>query len=349
MSTQQALIVTSLGQPITSTTTRPIPQPGPNQVQLRVTVAGLNPHDQKARDGGLFIKDALPAILANDVAGVVTALGPNATKFNVGDRVFSYAAMTPDHAQKGLQQYALVDEDFTAKVPEGFTEHDVTTLPVNIIAGSVGLFHESGLGIPAPWSEESKTFDYAGTQILIIGGGSNCGRLAVQLAKLAGIEKIVVVGGKQDELKKFGATHVLDRHGGDEIVLERIREVVGDDLLYCYDAVNPPESQFLGINALSNTKKGKLARLVFYRHSDTFKVVGKKAGYEVKDVFGSPHLRPELSRSFWKRIEEYLIQGNIVPTRYVVEQGLDAAKVNEVLDRYRDGKPVTQTHFRISD
>ncbi len=48
---------------------------------------------------------------------------------------------------------------------------------------------------------------------LLLGGGSSCGKFAIQIAKLAGIGKIVSVGGSEQELKVFGATDVIDRHG----------------------------------------------------------------------------------------------------------------------------------------
>ncbi|KAF2470910.1 putative alcohol dehydrogenase [Lindgomyces ingoldianus] len=349
MSTQTALLVTEVGKPVTSTNTWPIPQPGPKQIQLRVTVAGLNPHDHKSRDGGLFIQDSLPAVLGNDVAGVVTALGPNSSRFKVGDRVFAQSNLSPKSEQKGLQQQVVVDEDYAALVPEGFTEGDGVSLPTNIIAGLVGLFDESALGIPAPWTDAAKTFDYPNTTLLIIGGGSNCGKYAVQLAKMVGIGKIVTVGGDEHQLKGYGATHVLGRHGGHDIVLQRIRAVVGDDLIYAYDAINPPEDQILGVNALSNTKKGKLARLVPSGDIDESNMLPKQAGYELKNVFGISHIRPEVSKPFWERLGEYLMQGKIEPLPYVTVKGLDAAKVNEVLDGYRDGKPTTKTHFQISE
>ncbi|KAH7002702.1 putative alcohol dehydrogenase [Macrophomina phaseolina] len=349
MSTQSALLVTAIGQPITSTTEWPVPEPGPSQVQIRVTVAALNPHDQKCRDTGLFIKDDLPAILANDVAGVVTAIGPNVTRFKLGDRIFTCGATAAGHVQKGLQQYALADEDFASLIPEGFSDHDAATLPVNMSAGVAALFAQSGLGIPAPWTEEAKSFDYAGTQILIIGGGSNCGRFGVQLAKLVGIGKIVVVGGEEEQLKRFGATHVLNRHGGHDLVLQRIRNIVGDDLLYCYDTVNLPNAQSLGINSLSNTRQGKFARLLSFSDPEPTNILQKKAGYEVKNVLGVPQLWPETGKPFFARVGDYLSLGQIVPLKYDVATGLDAEKANNVLDRYRDGKPVLQTHFRISE
>jgi NADPH2:quinone reductase len=281
---------------------------------------------------------------------VVTEVGSEVTKFKVGDFAFTYAKLfEPGHLQKGLQEYSIADEEYTAHIPEGFTDHNVATLPVNISASVVALFdNKSGLGIPAPWTEEAKTFDYAGTSVLIIGGGSNCGRFGVQLAKIVGIGKIVALGGSEEELKNWGATHVLDRHGSPAAVQARIRDVVGDELIYCYDAVNPPETQYVGINALSTTKKGKVSRLLPHGPVETTNVTKKEGDYEVKDVHGEPHYEP-ICKGFWQNVEQYLIDGKIVPLKYETVEGLDVEKVNEVLDRYRDGKRVVQPHVRISN
>ncbi|KAF2662620.1 putative alcohol dehydrogenase [Lophiostoma macrostomum CBS 122681] len=349
MSTHKALVVTAIGKSL-EPAIRPTLTPSAKQLQLRVTVAALNPHDQKARDLGLFIKDSLPAILANDVVGVVTAIGPEVTRFQVGDRVFTQGGMTPNHSGAGLQEYSLAEEDHTSKIPDGFTDDDVATLPTNILPALIGIFDEGrGLGIPWPYLDQAAPFDYAETQLLIIGGGSNCGRYATQLAKLAGFGTIVVVGGNEEQLKGFGATHVVDRHGGHDAVLKRIRDIVGDDLLYAYEAVQGPSQQHLDINALSNTKKGKLARIVFSGGPlDTSKILPKQAGYELKDTFGVSPLYPYLTVPFWKKLGEYLTEGKVKTLSYEVVGGLDAAKVSAVLDEYRDGKRATQPHVHVS-
>jgi NADPH2:quinone reductase len=84
---QTALIVSEVGGRVKATSDWPVHEPVHKQVQIRVTVAGLNSHDQKARDNGLFIKDALPAILGHDITGVVIAVGPDVAKFKTGDRI----------------------------------------------------------------------------------------------------------------------------------------------------------------------------------------------------------------------------------------------------------------------
>ena len=105
----------------------------------------------------------------------------------------------------------------------------------------------------------------------------------VQLAKLAGIEKIVVIGSKRSdsEVKSYGATNVIYRDSED--VLGQIRGIADDDLAYAYDAVNPQEGQFLALDELSNTKKGRLARLL-PTPIDESRVKGKGADLRSKHL-----------------------------------------------------------------
>jgi NADPH:quinone reductase-like Zn-dependent oxidoreductase len=345
--TQKALLVTEVGKPLTLVTDWPVPQPGPNQVQIRVTVAGPNPHDQKARDRGLFIAEHLPAVLSNDVVGQIVAVGSDVTDFSIGEKVFGQAGISPGSAQNGFQEYAVLDTDFIAKIPDGFTEDDVASLPTNILAPVIAFFSPSLLGLPAPWYSAAPVSGQKDKTILILGGGSNCGKFGVQLAALAEFGRIVVVGGSETELKSYGATHVIDRHGTPSETVARIREVVGDDLLYAYDAINPLATQVIGINALSSTKKGKMARLLPIGPIDESQVQKKKAGYELLDVLGLSHLHAELSKSFWEHLPRFLREGKIKPSAYKKVDGWGAEEVNKVLDAYRDGKKVAKTHFHL--
>jgi NADPH:quinone reductase-like Zn-dependent oxidoreductase len=363
--TQKALIVPAIGAPVTLITDRAIPTPGPNQVQVKVSVAGINGHDAKSIEYGLFINPNLsrataggepsdldldldlPFILTNDVVGVITELGPGVRggDLSVGDRIVYQPSFAPGSTQNGLQEYALADLGALAKIPRGISDDEAATLPTNIIAPLVALFDT--LAIPAPWTPEAATFDYANTTILVIGGGSNCGAFGVQLAKLAGIGGIVVVGGDEAKLKSLGATHVIDRHGGFEEVLSRIRAVVGDDLVYAYDAVTPPEGQLLALNALSSKRRGALARLLPTGPIDESRVLGKQAGFEVRDVFGSSHIHPELAGGFWERLPGFLERGEIKPLEFVVKEGLVPEHVNEVVQRYIRGESVVKTHIHL--
>lgn len=84
---------------------------------------------------GLFIKDDLPAVLGSDIVGVVTVRGKDAGRFNVGDKVFGQGSLAKGSVSKALQEYALLDEDFAARVIEGVGEHGAATVPTNLLAG----------------------------------------------------------------------------------------------------------------------------------------------------------------------------------------------------------------------
>ncbi|VUC24912.1 unnamed protein product [Clonostachys rosea] len=343
MSLQRALLVKELGKPVELVHDHPVPLPGPGQVQVQVSVAGLNPHDQRVRDLGQYISP--PTVLGNDVVGKVTKLGAGVTEFAVGDRIAYQAQFTREQSQTGLQEYAVADNIASTGIPSSISDDQAATLPSNIFAPLVAIFDT--FEIPPPWAPESKSFDYNGATILIIGGGTNCGKFAVQLAKLAGIGRIVAVGGPVDELLSYGATHVLDRHGGYDSVLSRVKEAVGDDLLYACDTINPAQDQTLGLDALSNSKKGILATLLPRGSTDDARISKKEAGFVWHKVIGSSHAKPALAVDFWKRLPGYLEQGQITPLQFTAKQGLEAIHVNEVLDAYRDGKSVTRLHVHI--
>ncbi len=69
-----------------------VPQPGPQQVLVRVAVAGMNPFDRKLRSGALRDQFplTLPVTLGAEVAGTVEALGGGATGLTVGRRVVAW-------------------------------------------------------------------------------------------------------------------------------------------------------------------------------------------------------------------------------------------------------------------
>ena len=136
------------------------------------------------------------------------------------------------------------------------------------------------LGTAAPWDiSTDKVCPHA---ILVVGGGSACGQYATQLAKIAGIQTIIVVGGDERNLKRRGATHVIDRHMGHTVIGERIRRLVEDELLYALDTVNGVEGLDLPLRALSTRGQGRLARLVpIDQISDDL-----TRGHQVLDVFG---------------------------------------------------------------
>ncbi|KAE9968940.1 hypothetical protein BLS_005602 [Venturia inaequalis] len=301
MSTHAALVVPSIASPMILTT-RKTPHPGPHQILVKVHIAGLNPHDAKAQSYGLFIANTLPSPLAADIVGTVTTLGSSVTKFKQGDVVFSLVApMDPDAV--GTQEFALLEEAFSALVPRGVGEHEAAVLALNPVTAFWGMFREEGLGIPPPkpFLGYDSDFDYGKQSIAVVGGGS---------------------------------------------AVEQVREIVGDDLIYVYDAVNPGQAAEIGASFLSTTKPGRLV-VITGGDFDASKVEGKKAGFERKMVHAAVWAEPELGKSYWDNVGKLIENGDLKPIAYEEIVGLDAEKVNEALKGYTEGKAVVKPQLRL--
>lgn len=81
-----------------------------------------------------------------------------------------FAQGTP---QNGLQEYAMADTRFTAKIPEGISNDEAATLPTNIVALIVALFND--LLISSPWTSEARHFASEKATLLVVDGGSISG------------------------------------------------------------------------------------------------------------------------------------------------------------------------------
>jgi NADPH2:quinone reductase len=350
MATQKALMLEAVQQPI-ALGERRVPEPQGGEILIKTTVVGINPYDWRARDWGLFVEGKLPLVLGNDIAGVVEKVGSGVTRFKKGDRIFGQTNFIKRNSdQCGLQEYAILEEIASAKVPSSLTDDHVVCLPCNLVASFWAFFTEEGFNFLAPFSEEAKPLDLSSETIVIIGAGSSCGKYGIQCSALAGFGRIIAVADKTKNEKillEYGATHVVDRKGTDAEQAERIRAIVGDELLYAFDAFNLEHT--LGVSVLSSTKKGKLVTLV-PGQPDPSKLGEKKAGFEDKFSSGVSHKYPEFSANFWSHLPGLLEEGKIKATGWNEDiiKGLDADAVNKVLDDYRDGRwPSAQVHVHV--
>ncbi|KAB8295734.1 hypothetical protein EYC80_008559 [Monilinia laxa] len=334
---QQSLIVQETGKPVVEVT-RLIPIPKEDEVVIKITSAGINPHDGKIRDSGLF-NQPLPNTLCNDVAGIIIAKGEKVFDMKLDDHIFGYAGFEID--SKGSQQYAILELGCFAKVPSNITDDQAATFPVNLFASALSFWSERLLGIPAPWKYD-KSFDAPSQSVVILGGGSSCGKFAVQVAKITGIGKIIVVASSSnaDELKSYGATHVIDRHGTDAEIKARVQDVVGDELGYVYDPIN--EDHSLTISLFSEKKRGKVATLL--------PVKAAPGNFDIAQTVGLPHWNKEFSVEFFKLLPGWIGSGDLKPLGFkLLEGGLNVDAFNKVLDDHRDGKNPGKWHFHPND
>lgn len=156
------------------------PEPRENEILVKATSIGSNPHDEKIRDEGLFTGNKAPYILANDIAGTSTRVGPAVSRFRPGNRVFGQAGV--GSLDRGsLQQYALVDADLAARIPDSLTDDAAATFPTDAMAAFVALSRAPRCRVPLPYAPpaECDAFRAERHAVVVLGVGANCGRMGV--------------------------------------------------------------------------------------------------------------------------------------------------------------------------
>jgi NADPH2:quinone reductase len=116
-------------------------------------------------------------------------------------------------------------------------------------------------------------------------------------------------------------------------------------LMYVYDTINMGDIS-LGVSLLSNSKKGTIAHLLIGEANEAV-IEKKEAGFEAKRIQGFSAGIPEFGQMFWKEFPVWLETGKVKPLKFEIIEGLDADKVNEALDKYRDGKGGDRYHVSI--
>ncbi|KAA0022001.1 NADP-dependent oxidoreductase [Antrihabitans cavernicola] len=187
---------------------------GPGQVLIEVKAAGVNPVDWKVLAGGLdAMMDAVfPAIPGWDVAGVVTAIGPDTPEFAVGDEVVAYARKEVVRDGTFAERVAVSAEAVASK-PASLSWEQAGGLP---LAGLTALKTLRHIGI-----EPSG----AGKTVLIHAAAGGVGSLGVQIAVAAGARVIGTASERNhDYLRSLGAEPVTYGDG----LADRVRELAPD-------------------------------------------------------------------------------------------------------------------------
>jgi NADPH:quinone reductase len=304
------------------------------------------PFSQKQRDHGFYV-NSFPAILIADIAGEVVEIGRDVKKFEKGDIVIGQLDMLlPSNDAGGFQQYTILDEIHAFKVPQGLTADEASTLVTNFITSLVALFAESGLGLDKPDAKGSQS-SYANQTLVVLGGNSDTGRFGLQLARLAGFGKIIAVASANSTgiLKSLGATHVIDRHLEETDISRQIQEIAGSDgVKYVYNTFDSKVE--FAVSILSEKEKGVVATIVPPAPVDEAKAGKKSDTYEVKMVPGFLSLAPTICAWYNDSIASWVREGVIKPCPYkVIDGGLNADGLNNLLDQYKDGKNPGRHHL----
>jgi putative PIG3 family NAD(P)H quinone oxidoreductase len=172
--------------------TRSVPVPGPGEILVKVLAAGVNRPDVAQRSGAYPPPPGASDLPGLEIAGEVVALGAGATKHKLGDKVMSLVA------GGGYAQYCIAQDAQAMTVPASLSIQEAGAIPETLMTVWHNVFERGGLK--------------AGETLLIHGGSSGIGTMAIQLAKAFGAKVIVTVGGqdKADACLKLGTDRAIN-------------------------------------------------------------------------------------------------------------------------------------------
>ena len=172
--------------------TRAVPAPGPGEILIKVAAAGVNRPDVAQRSGAYPPPPGASDLPGLEVAGEVVAVGADIKKHRIGDKVMSLVA------GGGYAQYCIAQDAQAIAVPAALSMNEAGAIPETLMTVWHNVFERGALK--------------PGETLLIHGGSSGIGTMAIQLAKAFGSRVIVTVGSKHkaDACIKLGADRAID-------------------------------------------------------------------------------------------------------------------------------------------
>jgi putative PIG3 family NAD(P)H quinone oxidoreductase len=227
--------------------TRPVPVPGQGEILVKVKAAGVNRPDVAQRSGSYPPPPGASDLPGLEISGEVAAVGPGATRHKVRDTVMSLVA------GGGYAQYCIAQDAQAMAVPPSLSIEEAGALPETLMTVWHNVFERGAL--------------QKGETLLIHGGSSGIGTMAIQLAKAFGAKVIVTVGSqdKAEACLKLGADRAINYKSEDFVAEVKaatdgtganvILDMVGGDYIdRNYDAA-AVEGRIVQIAFLAGTPK----------------------------------------------------------------------------------------------
>jgi NADPH:quinone reductase len=192
-------IVRPGGPEVLVPTRRRVPVPAAGEILVKVAAAGVNRPDALQRVGGYPPPPGAPDIPGLEVAGTVVAIGEGAARFRPGD------AVTALLAGGGYAEYAAFDAGHALPVPAGLSLVEAAALPETVFTVWSNVFDRGGL--------------QAGETLLVHGGTSGIGTVAIQLAKARGA-RVIATAGTPEKIAaclRLGADVAIDYRAEDYV------------------------------------------------------------------------------------------------------------------------------------
>jgi NADPH:quinone reductase len=197
------------GPEVLAVAERPVPHPQPGEVLIRVAAAGINRADVMQRRGVYPPPPGAPSILGLEAAGSIVEIGEGVDKALIGQDV---CALLPGG---GYAQYCVAVASVCLPVPEPLAMTEAGALPEALFTVWTNLFE--------------RAYAVEGDTVLVHGGTSGIGTMAIQLGLLFGLRVIVTAGSdaKCARALEIGAAHAINYRTKDFV--EEVRRLTGGD------------------------------------------------------------------------------------------------------------------------
>jgi NADPH:quinone reductase len=200
---------------------RPVREPGPGEVRVKMHVSGVNPTDWKARRGRRAGAELpFPEVVPNqDGAGTIDAVGDGVAKSRVGERVWLWEAAW-QRADGTAQELVVIASRQAVRLP------DAASMDVGASLGIPALTAHRCLTVSELGPRKLGPGTLDGQTVLVAGGAGAVGHAAIQLASWAGARVISTVS--SDEKARLalaaGAEQTVDYRAGE--AADEIRALV---------------------------------------------------------------------------------------------------------------------------
>jgi NADPH:quinone reductase-like Zn-dependent oxidoreductase len=217
--TMRAIALDRFGGPgVLTLHTLPLPEIGPDDVLIRVQIAGVGVWDSFEREGGyaemLGLTSRFPYVPGSEGAGTVAATGAQVSRFREGDPVYAVGFLNP---RGGFYaEYVAVNADYVSFIPGSLT-----------IEQAGGM---AGVGLTALRGLDDILGLRPGESLLIFGASGGIGHMAVQIAKHMGARVLAVASGNDgvEMVRRLGADAAVDGRRDD--LLEAARKFAPEGL-----------------------------------------------------------------------------------------------------------------------
>ncbi|CRG89693.1 Protein TOXD [Talaromyces islandicus] len=217
----------------TVTTTHPIPDLPPDYLLIQTIAVALNPTDAKAIAQGRASPNN--GLLGSDFAGIVQEVGPLIRKpFRVGDRVcgVTHGGNSAKPQDGAFAEYIVAKGDTCIRIPDHMGFEEAATIGVSAITDGQGMFQAMGLALPAIDGQVQRKEEF----LLVYGGSSSTGTLAIQFGKLAGYTVLTTCNPKNFALvKSRGAEMAFDYN--DPTCGQQIHDYTHGQLKLIFDTI----------------------------------------------------------------------------------------------------------------